>query len=366
MKDKKKLKELIKSLCRWLKELGFSGIKQRIKKIVGDEFIEKCRKACADLKKRFLELWSSNRPLAILFLAVLAVVLLVMLALLFWLSMKYAPESIKRPIECKIERLFEPAEMRKYGDNFYDCGNCPEMVVLPPGSFMMGSPPEEEGREDDERKRHKVTIDYPFAAGVYEVTFSEWDYCEQQGGCGGYRPDDRRWGRESQPVIRVSWKDAKAYVEWLSQKTCKPYRLLTEAEWEYAARAGTTTPFHFGTTISTNQANYNGNYIYGSGTKGRYHGKPIAVGLLPPNKFGLHDMHGNVREWVEDCWNDSYIGAPDDGSAWIERGNCKQRVMRGGSWRDEPDDLRSADRKNNPVGNRRDFYGFRVARELTP
>ena len=254
------------------------------------------------------------------------------------------------------------AESAKPGQKFQDCPECPEMVVVPPGSFLMGSP-----SYQDEGPVHTVTIRYPFAVGVYEVTFSEWDYCVKQGGCNGYRPGDQGWGRADMPVINVSWEDAKAYVEWLSEKTNKPYRLLTEAEWEYAARAGTTTPFHFGNTISTNQANYDGNYTYGSGKKGKYRERTIAVGLLPPNNFGLHDVHGNVWEWVEDCWHPSYRRAPADGSAWIARGDCSVRVLRGGSWSYKPPGLRSAFRGSfNADGRNVNDIGFRAALTLTP
>ena len=148
----------------------------------------------------------------------------------------------------------------------------------------------------------------------------------------GHRPDDRGWGRGRRPVINVSWEDAKTYVGWLSRETGERYRLLSEAEWEYAARAGTTGPFHFGARISTNKANYDGNYTYGSGRKGVYRRKTMPVGSFPANAFGLHDVHGNVYEWVEDCWHGSYAGAPTDESAWVRGGDCGERVLRGGSW----------------------------------
>ena len=231
---------------------------------------------------------------------------------------------------------------------------------------MMGSPPEEKYRGDNEGPLHKVTINYPFAVGVYEVTFNEWDYCVRQGGCRLRRPNDEGWGRGDRPVIHVSWHDAKAYVQWLSHKTGKPYRLLTEAEWEYVARAGTTTPFHFGNTISTDQANYNGNYTYSSGTKGKYRKQTIPVGSFSANNFGLHDMHGNVYEWVEDCWHSSYRRAPTDGSAWIAKGDCSKRVYRGGSWDVGPGVLRSANRGWSGAGRRSVDLGFRVALTLTP
>ena len=251
------------------------------------------------------------------------------------------------------------------GTRFRDCPECPELVVVRSGSFMMGSPSSEEDRDGDEGPAHRVTFEHPFAVGVYEVTFGEWDACVSGGGCGGHRPSDRGWGRGPRPVINVSWEDAQAYVRWLSRKTGKEYRLLSESEWEYVARAGTTTPFHTGATISTGQANYDGNYTYGSGRKGRYIEKTVEVGSYAPNRFGLHDVHGNVWEWVGDCYNDGYHGAPSDGSAW-ESGDCDRRGVRGGSWFSEPWYLRSANRNWYPSGIRNLYVGFRVARTLTP
>ena len=233
-------------------------------------------------------------------------------------------------------------EAQNPGDTFRDCGDCPEMVVVPSGSFMMGSPSGEEGRDDDEGPRHRVRIARAFAVGVFEVTFREWDACVSDGGCGGYRPDDE-WGRYEHPVIFVGWDDARSYVEWLSGKTGKQYRLLSEAEWEYAARAGTETVFHTGRTISKKQANYAGNFepSYGSDQEGRSRSRTTPVGSFEPNGFGLYDMLGNVEEWVEDCWNINYRRAPDDGSAWL-RGDCGKRVVRGGSWHSSARNLRSA------------------------
>ena len=251
------------------------------------------------------------------------------------------------------------------GDVFRDCAECPEMVVIPAGSFMMGSPPSEEGRFGNEGPVHRVTIQDPLPVGRHEVTFAEWDACSRGGGC-LHVPDDRGWGRGNRPVINVSWKDAQSYVGWLSRKTGKTYRLLSESEWEYAARAGTTAPFHYGGTLSTVQANYDGNFAYGSGREGEYREKTVPVGSFPPNEFGLHNVHGNVRELVEDCWHDSYNGAPSDGSAWTSGGECSLRVVRGGSWVDAPRVLRSASRYGYPSGYRNVFVGFRVARTLTP
>ncbi len=237
------------------------------------------------------------------------------------------------------------------------------MVVLPAGSFLMGSPSSEEGSEDTEGPQHWVEIAQSFAVGKYAVTFAEWDaYC-RAGGC-SHIPDDCGWGRGNRPVIHVSWEDAQEYVVWLSSKTGKEYRLLTEAEWEYAARAGTTTPFHFGGTISTDEANYDGDYTYGKGRKGVYRAQTVEVGMFPANAFGLHDMHGNVWEWVEDCWHADYEGAPADGSAWTEGGDCGRRLVRGGSWLNYPGNLRAAYRLRNTATNRNLFSGFRVARTL--
>ncbi len=244
-----------------------------------------------------------------------------------------------------------------------DCAECPWMVRVPTGSFLMGSPPGESGRYDDEGPQHRVSIDYPLAVGVYEVTFAEWEACVDDGGCNGYRADDNGWGRGNRPVINVGWTDAQSYVRWLSQKTGHNYGLLSESEWEYVARAGTTTPFHFGSTISTDQANYNGNYTYGSGRQGVYRGQTVAVGSFSANAWGVHDMHGNVWEWVQDCWNGSYVGAPSDGSAWTS-GDCNRRVLRGGSWFNLPWSLRSALRYWYSAENRINNVGFRVVRRF--
>ncbi len=174
------------------------------------------------------------------------------------------------------------------------------MVVVPSGSFMMGSRLSQLGREDHEGPAHRVTILEPYAIGKYEVTFAQWDACVAAGGCREHHPHDEGWGRGRLPVIDVSWWEARTYVRWLSRKTGKRYRLLSEAEWEYATRAGTTEAFYFGSTISTDQANYDGDYTYNSGRKGLDRGKTVPIGSFPPNAFGLHDVHGNVREWVED------------------------------------------------------------------
>jgi formylglycine-generating enzyme required for sulfatase activity len=260
------------------------------------------------------------------------------------------------------------------GESFKDCANCPEMVIAPAGSFTMGATQAEidelvkqysSSAYKDEGPPHRVTISKPFAAGRFAVTFREWDTCVWQRGCGDYRPNDQGWGRDDRPVINVSWDDAKAYVAWLSKTTGQTYRLLTEAEREYVARAGTTTPFWWGSTITTGQANYDGNYTYASGSKGEYRQKTVPVNAFKPNPWGLHQVHGNVYDWVEDCYHDSYQGAPADGSARTS-GECKYHVLRGGSWGNDPQDLRAAYRYGYLPGFRNLNVGFRVARTLTP
>jgi formylglycine-generating enzyme required for sulfatase activity len=252
----------------------------------------------------------------------------------------------------------KPGSGRSFRDRLADgqpCPMCPEMVVVPPGEFMMGSPPGEPDRESDEGPQRKVTIARPFAVGKFETTFAEWDACVADGGC-RHRPKDFGRGRGRQPVVDVSWHDAKEYAAWLSHKTSKTYGLLSEAEWEYAARAGTSTRFAFGNTITKSQAQYSeGTFASAGGT--------MEVGSFPANRFGLHDMHGNAWEWVEDAWRPNYRGAPTDGSVW-QGGDSSYRVLRGGSWFVDADLLRSAERTRNPPDTRYGLTGFRLARAL--
>ena len=245
-------------------------------------------------------------------------------------------------------------------DTFKECAHCPEMTVVPAGSFTMGSPTSEPGHSVDENPQHTVTIARPFAVGRFSVTFDEWDACVAEGGCNGYKPSDEGWGRGRRPVINVSWDDAKAYVAWLSKKTGKPYRLLSGAEYEYATRAGTQTAYPWGDAIGTNNANC---HACGSQWDAR---QTAPVGSFPPNRFGLYDMVGNIREWTEDCYHDRYIGAPTDGSAWIEGADCTRRVVRSGSWLLAPAFLRSAYRYWFTPDYRLNYLGFRVARTLAP
>ncbi len=232
------------------------------------------------------------------------------------------------------------------GTVIHDCDHCPEMVVVPAGRFEMGSPPSESGRDGDEGPQHEVAFDSPFAVGVYEVTFDEWDACVSNGGCGGYRPADQGWGRGGRPVINVSWDDAQAYASWLSRETGEEYRLLSEAEWEYVARAGTVTRYWWGDGIGANRANCSGDGC------GEGYANTAPVGSFGANPFGLHDVHGNVWEWVEDCWHENYARAPSNGDAWLggQGGDCSRRVLRGGSWYNPPKNLRTALRDRYDTG----------------
>jgi formylglycine-generating enzyme required for sulfatase activity len=266
------------------------------------------------------------------------------------------------PLSAEKERSLKPK------DTFQECDKCPKMLVVPPGSFTMGSAASEPGSRQSESPQHLVTISKPFAVGQFPVTFDEWDACVADGGCNGFRPMDYHWGRGPRPVVGVDWNDAHAYVAWLAQKTGKAYRLLSESEYEYATRAGTTTAFPWGSDIGQNNASCK---ACGS----QWDNKQTApVGSFPPNAFGLYDMVGNSLEWTEDCltppagWPASlintYEGAPVDGSAWTSS-NCNHHIIRGGAFDSNPDDLRSAHRT---IGfsdeHRLHNFGFRVARIL--
>ena len=236
------------------------------------------------------------------------------------------------------------------GEIVRDCPDCGELVVIPSGAFEMGA-----NDVPYEKPVHRVTIPRNFAIGRREVTFDEWDACVNDGGC-KQRPDDRGWGRGQQPVLDVSWDDAQAFVSWLSQKTTKRYRLPTEAEWEYAARAGTPSQFWWGREAGKNNANCED--CLASPPR-----RTQPVGSYRPNGFGLYDTSGNIAEWVQDCWNDNYRGAPTDGSAWI-KGQCGQRVLRGGSFASRSNMVRSDSRFRYDHDVRYYANGFRVVREL--
>ena len=245
---------------------------------------------------------------------------------------------ISPPVEIRV--LTAEKEQRiAPGQEFQECKDCPRMVVVPAGEFTMGSPANEAERSEGETQVH-VRIARSLAVGKFAVTFEEWDACVADGGCNGYRPGDQGWGRGKRPVINVSWDDAKAYVAWLSQKAGKSYRLLSEAEREYVARAGTTTPFWWGVSITPKQANFDGArepYI------GEYRRRTVPVDSFEANPWGLYQVHGNVWEWTEDCLNDSNAGTPRDGSARTS-GDCSRRARRGGSWFSYPRALRAANR----------------------
>jgi formylglycine-generating enzyme required for sulfatase activity len=231
---------------------------------------------------------------------------------------------------------------------------CPEMIVVGAGSFVMGSPPTEKGRRSDEGPQHKVTIVRPFAVSKFEITFHEWFYCGiNQGDC--YHIPSVVYN-EGLPVTNVSWLDAGNYVEWLSKMTGKKYRLLSEAEYEYAARGGMPTVYPWGDEVGKNNANC-------SGCGSQWEGQLAPVGSFAPNRFGLYDMVGNVWEWTDDCAHKNYDGAPDNGSLWIK--DCGDgQIVRGGSWNDNPENIRSARRNHHDSFERSPTLGFRVARPL--
>lgn len=267
------------------------------------------------------------------------------------------------------ERALEPG-----GLPFRECAkDCPEMVVVPAGEFMMGSPDGEGFGDGREYPRHKVTIAKPFAVGKFEVTWDEWEACVAMRGCDGRPTTDNGFGKGNRPVINVSWQQAKTYVAWLSRITGKPYRLLTEAEWEYAARGVTSAdaphpPYPWGENPNHEYANYGEDRCCQARAEGRDQWLYTApVGQFPPNAFGLHDMHGNVHEWVEDPWHKNYSGGPPtDGKAWTEdTDDADARIVRGGSWYSAPDILRSAFRGWDPSGLRLGYLGFRVGRSLS-
>ncbi|MGX5735007.1 SUMF1/EgtB/PvdO family nonheme iron enzyme [Bosea thiooxidans] len=230
-----------------------------------------------------------------------------------------------------------------------DCNGCPEIAAIPAGSFQMGS----NELYEFEKPVHPVTV-RAFYLGTHEVTYEEWDLCVDQGGC-SYRPDDRGLGRGKRPVADIHWNDANAYLAWLSARTGKRYRLPTESEWEYAARAGTTSIYPWGEAMAKDRANCNG-------CTDQPRRATVAAGQFPPNGFGLYDMAGNAAEWVADCWSENYRAAPRDGGAYSVPA-CRERVLRGGSFNNDPRYLRSAARFKYDADVRFYTNGFRVARE---
>ena len=254
------------------------------------------------------------------------------------------------PISDRIVVAATSAPAPEPGELLRDCPDCPEMVVVPPGDFEMGS-----SDSPFEKPPHQVTIAKSFAIGRREINFREWDACVAAGGCKAIG-DDRGWGRGEQPVVNLSWDDARAFVIWLSQKTGRPYRLPSEAEWEYAARAGTKTKYWWGRDVGKGNANCDDCGV----TAVR---KALPSGSFRPNGFGLYDTSGNVYEWVADCWNDDYNKAPRDGSTWTS-GQCQQRVIRGGSFANKSNAATSSARFRYDQDVRYYANGFRVVRDL--
>jgi len=277
-------------------------------------------------------------------------------------------ESVEGQLDNKVEAPFDsahgakgdlPPETPEVGSTWREPITGMKFVYVPPGKFMMGSPKSEEERYKDEVPAHEVRFAKGFWMGKYPVIQAEWRKIM------GKNPS--RFKGKRRPVENVSWDDAQEFLRKLNatigagSEPAPTFRLPSEAEWEYACRAGTTTPFYFGDTISADQANYDDNYVYGKGKKGVPRGQTTDVGSFPPNAWGLCDMHGNVWEWCADIWHSDYNGAPDDGSAWLESGGS-DRVLRGGSWDGEPGDARSAYRRFNDPADRYDSFGFRVVR----
>ena len=250
--------------------------------------------------------------------------------------------------------LLPPVEPgRVFRDRLSGGGAGPAMVVIPSGRFRMGCL--SNGLcLDVEKPVHEVTVASPFALSVHEVTFEDFDRFTYPN-----EVDDEGWGRGRRPVINVSWNDAQDYVAWLSAQTGASYRLPSESEWEYAARAGTKTKYSWGDGIGIGRANCRNHSCNDPWEN------TAPVGSFQANGFGLYDMHGNVNEWVEDCWNESYAGAPSDGTAWMG-GDCTRRVLRGGSWYNLPWAVRAALRYGDSTSHRSISIGFRVARTLTP
>ena len=301
-----------------------------------------------------------------------------------------------RLVELEGEIVRAETRLLEAGRRFRDCAECPELVVVSEGSFEMGSPESEAGRDDTEGPVHRVTIGRPFAVGVKEVTVGEYgrfvsetgrwmgDSCHTYEGGEWESRSGRSWRNpgfsqtDGHPVVCVSWHDAKAYVGWLSGETGEGYRLLSESEWEYVARGGTGTARYWGESEegqcryangadkATKRRDSDWKWTIASCDDGHARTSPVVSDEdEKENGYGLHDVLGNVWEWVEDCWNGSYAGAPSDGSAW-ESGNCKRRVLRGGSWNNSPVGLRSAFRDGGTSGDRNSGSGFRIARTLTP
>ena len=275
-----------------------------------------------------------------------------------------SPPQTEELLEESIERQ---TIFRANLERFQDCSECPEMIAIPQGTFVMGAPGTEQGYKATNAPPRSVAIDHRFAVSLFEITFDQWQACVDDNGCNGYEPDDRGWGRQKRPVINVNWEDAQTYVQWLSATTDQSYRLLTEAEWEYVARAGSPSRYWWG-----NDREGENVCRYANGVDDTFKsaflildGRVLCddsypytapVGSFSPNQFGLFDTSGNIWEWVQDCWRDSYHQE--------SRQECETRVLRGGSWSSASEDLRSASRIGSLGKTRNSAYGFRVARSL--
>lgn len=257
-----------------------------------------------------------------------------------------------------------PVVVSQEAEQFSDCDGCPQMIRIPSGTFRQG---DLQGTGDeDELPVRAVQLSDSFALSRTEVTFAQWDLCVSDGACDVLAEEDGAVETRSQrPVQNASWQDAQAFVAWLTKVSGKLYRLPSESEFEYAARAGSETRYPWGNEPSRDHANYGDDEC----CRGLDSGAdkwidPAPVASFPPNAFGLHDMAGNVQEWVEDCWQDSYIDAPADGSARVTGGDCSLRGLRGGSWSSTPKMIRPANRDKGAIDARLPYYGFRVARDL--
>jgi len=260
-----------------------------------------------------------------------------------------------QPLTPEIEQSLKPK------DSFKECDDCPEMVVVPKGSFIMGTPVTEVDRSKGEDPLHRVSFARPFAAGRFTISFDEWDACLADGGCDGNKGDDHEFGRGRLPAQGISFEAAKSYLAWLSHKVGRTYRLPSESEREYFTRAGTATPFWFGNTISSLNANYAASTPYAGGPRGVDSKGPAVVDSYAANPFGLYQVHGNVWEWTEDCFNKRYTeDTPADGAAWLE-GDCNKRMLRGGIWNWSADKSRAGYRDEAYHGG---GYSFRVVRTL--
>jgi formylglycine-generating enzyme required for sulfatase activity len=267
---------------------------------------------------------------------------------------QFLAEKAVQPLTPEIERGLRPK------DSFKECDRCPEMVVVPKGSFMMGTPITEVDRYKGEDPLHRVTFVRPFAVGRFTISFDEWDACLADGGCDGNKGDDK-FGRGRMPAQGISFDAAKSYLAWLSRKVGRTYRLPSESEREYFARAGTTTAFWFGKTISQQDASYSAGTPYANGPRGVDSKGPAVVDSYAPNPFGLYQVHGNVMEWTEDCFNKRYTeDTPTDGAPWLE-GDCTKHMVRGGLWNWSADKSRAGYRDDNYFGS---GNSFRVVRTL--